>query len=517
MIIAEQNCRTKATEKIPFIEIIMPYADKFISNCEAKLPDSLKDKLLLNLLVELSSFAELTLQYELDAFVKEGKDDLAGYNERISKSLPEDYPVLDRILKIKTRKFSKHISNIATRFQHDYEKIINMLNIEQARKIVEIINIDTSLGDNHNGEGTALVSLSNGAKLIYKPRNVSITNSYNIFIDWLNLNLQTNLKTFEVIDCENYGWLEFVNDEGVNSIKDLEGYYFKAGVLLSATFLLGSVDCHHENIIASGNSPVIIDHETIIQAFLVNQSFHSWDDQNKVPRSSVLESMLITNDGYGIPLNFTGYGINGMINVTELEKKVINSNTIKSKRVARFVTRNLIKKNIPICNGKYTFANEYKTSFIDGFTAAYDLFFNSKEDLKSASSPINSFKNKEIRYVWRPTFIYYKILQYMRSATYMSNFEVYRSKIHELLSKAYLEDHMKDYNFILNFEVDQMLDGEIPIFNFNSSDKVLYNNRSFKIFEFNCIENIAKRLDTLSPENKDNQIGFINDWLSIKL
>ena len=38
-----------------------------------------------------------------------------------------------------------------------------------------------------------------------------------------------------------------------------------------------------------------------------------------------------------------GYGVNGNIEVAELEKKVVNPNTINSKRTVRFITRKIIE------------------------------------------------------------------------------------------------------------------------------------------------------------------------------
>jgi len=60
-----------------------------------------------------------------------------------------------------------------------------------------------------------------------------------------------------------------------------------------------------------------------------------------------------------------------------------------------------------------------------------------------------------------------------------------------------------------------MLNGDIPIFSLNSLDNFLEGNKSFKIFEYNCIENIHKRIDLLSEEHKNEQIEYINRWIQI--
>lgn len=497
---------------IPFVEIILPYIKSVTNSFGSELSPRVKDKLVNKLLKELSLLAEVSLQLELDNFIKNGNTNFDEFTEKMILSLATDYPVLDKLFRIKTGNFSSYIHNIITSFHKDIK------NIESTFKLndIQIIDVDISLGDGHNGEGTALVYLSDGTKLIYKPRNIGVTNSYNSFIDWINLKLKTDLKIFKVLDYEDYGWIEFVAYEEVKSEEDLQEYYHKAGILLAVTLLLGSKDYHYENIIASGKNPVMIDHETIIQPFFSNKSFRSWDDQFKIPPFSVLESFLIVNPDTEAPLDIVGYGVSGNIEVTELEKIVVNPNTINSKRITRFTTRKIIDKNIPISEGDYVFVNGYKEYFINGFSTAYDTFLNSKEELKSVNSPLKLFGNHEVRYVWRPTFIYFKILKYMRGASFMSSFEAYQSKLYELMSKAYQKENLKSYRLILECEMKQMLNGDIPFFNLNSLDCHLEEDKSFKIFTYNCIENMNHRVNILSKHHKNEQLEYIIKWLNIK-
>ncbi len=496
---------------IPFVEIILPYIESVINNSDLALETLVKDKLERKLLEELGFVAEVTLQSELDSFIEKGNTYFDEFIEKMVLSLAIDYPVLDKILRTKTNNFSNHIHDIVFRFQADIKNIKSTFNLTD----IKIVDIDVSLGDGHNGEGTSLVCLSDGTRLIYKPRNIGITNSYNSFIDWVNYKLKTNLKTFRVLDCENYGWIEFVKYEKVNTEEELREYYNKAGILLAVTLLLGSKDCHHENLIASGKNPVLIDHETIIQPFFNDKSFRSWDDKFKIPLFSVLESVLIVNEDTGAPLDIIGYGVREHIEVTGFEKIVINPNTINSERTTRFATRKIVDKNIPEFEGRYVFVSDYKEYFIDGFSSAYDMFLKSKEELTSNNSPLQLFKNNEVRYVWRPTFVYFKILKYMRAASFMSSFEEYNSMLHDLLSKAFRGENRAKYNFILDFEIKQMLNGDIPIFSLNSLDNFLERQESLKIFEYNCIENINHRIDLFSPEHKKEQLEYISKWANM--
>jgi type 2 lantibiotic biosynthesis protein LanM len=497
-------------ETIPFIDIILPYTKNFVDELQEKnVSIELVNKLHVTLLHELSLATEVTLQEELDCFKNNGQGIYQEFVETTNSLLAIKYPVLDKMLKTIANNYLLHIQKIFSNFSKDFSVIASIFSIKENENIKDI---DMSLGDGHSGESTALVTLSDSTKLIYKPRNIETANSYNLFIDWVNNKLNTNLKTLKCVSFENYGWLEFVAHEAVNSPEELQEYYYKAGILLAVTLLLGSKDYHYENIIASGKNPVLIDHETIIQPILSNQSIRTWDEQHKIPSFSVLESMLIVNRDTGAPLECAGYGIKGNVEAMDMEKKVINPNTIDSKRDTRIIFRKLIKENIPIYNYTHLFANNYKNSFIEGFSNTYDMFIDSREELMSYNSPLRFFENQNIRYIWRPTFIYFRILKYMRSASFMSSFEAYKSKLYELMSKAYQNENFK---FILECEMNQMLNGDIPFFNLNSLNCHLEEDKSFKIFNNNCIENIRLRISLLSVDHKEEQLKYITSWLNI--
>ena len=103
----------------------------------------------------------------------------------------------------------------------------------------------------------------------------------------------------------------------------------------------------------------------------------------------------------------------------------------------------------------------------------------------------------------------------MRGASFMASFEAYHSKLYDLLSKAFKEKDTEEHRFILDFEMKQMLNGDIPIFSLDSLDNFLEGNESLKIFEHNCIENINYGLDVLSPKHKEEQLEYIERWASM--
>ena len=64
---------------------------------------------------------------------------------------------------------------------------------------------------------------------------------------------------------KEYCFEEFIEHDSLDSLEDAKSYYFNFGCLLALVYMLNGNDMHHENIIAKGKNPVLIDAETFIQ------------------------------------------------------------------------------------------------------------------------------------------------------------------------------------------------------------------------------------------------------------
>lgn len=72
-------------------------------------------------------------------------------------------------------------------------------------------------------------------------------------------------RTLQVLDGGAYGWVEEIETHPCQNQQEVEAYYFRAGMLVCQIYALEGSDCHHENLIAAGEHPVVIDHETLLQ------------------------------------------------------------------------------------------------------------------------------------------------------------------------------------------------------------------------------------------------------------
>ncbi|HEX5602013.1 MAG TPA: DUF4135 domain-containing protein, partial [Pyrinomonadaceae bacterium] len=129
----------------------------------------------------------------------------------------------------------------------------------------ELQELSFGAGDSHCGGATVAIVRTEGGRVIYKPRSLAIDNALRRFISELadEYGSALNLRVPEVMDCGDYGWVEFVTHRFAAGNEELLSFYSGIGHLLALMRLLSGTDLHAENVIAHGRTPVVIDCETL--------------------------------------------------------------------------------------------------------------------------------------------------------------------------------------------------------------------------------------------------------------
>ncbi|HET9397065.1 MAG TPA: type 2 lanthipeptide synthetase LanM, partial [Nitrospiraceae bacterium] len=129
----------------------------------------------------------------------------------------------------------------------------------------ELHELSFGAGDSHRGGATVTIVRGESWSVVYKPRSLAIDRTLRDFVAELgdDHGSPLNVRIPEVIDCGDYGWVEFVSHRFAAGPEELLNFYRGIGHLLALMRLLSGSDLHAENMIAHGGTPVVVDCETL--------------------------------------------------------------------------------------------------------------------------------------------------------------------------------------------------------------------------------------------------------------
>lgn len=253
----------------------------------------------------------------------------------------EEYAALARLV--------ARITDLWIAFVVEFLSRLDQDRAELASKFGAVGRIDEAipgLSDRHNNGVTSVrLRFENGARCIYKPKNLDSEKKYYELLDWCNLHgVPLPFRIFSGVYRATHGWVEIVENLPCLSESEVERYYQRAGILLCLMYALEASDCHHENLIASGEYPVLIDMETILQPRVAMLEESGEEDASTVANrvfywDSVFRTAMLPRWEFG--QNGESYDISGLGGVegqrTSFHRKVwqhINTDAMQLKRQA---------------------------------------------------------------------------------------------------------------------------------------------------------------------------------------
>ena len=121
------------------------------------------------------------------------------------------------------------------------------------------------VSDPHRGGQTVILfQLVTGEWFVYKPRPVDPEIAFASLLAWVSQHAALELRHIHTLQCDGYGWQEYVQSQPCRSPEEVQRYFQRAGMLLCLMYVFGGNDCHADNILAHGEHPVLIDLETFL-------------------------------------------------------------------------------------------------------------------------------------------------------------------------------------------------------------------------------------------------------------
>ena len=176
------------------------------------------------------------------------------------------YPVLLRSVHAKLESWVSATEEFLARLENDKASLHATFGLSETAVIERVV----SAGDTHNnGRSVLILFFDNGSAIVYKPRSVDLEAAFQSYLGWANQKSErVGLHIMAVASKPGYGWIEFIKHEECKDNTDARLYYFRLGYLTSLVYSINGVDIFFENLVASGNQPVIVDLETMFHTSL---------------------------------------------------------------------------------------------------------------------------------------------------------------------------------------------------------------------------------------------------------
>lgn len=342
------------------------------------------------------------------------------------------------------------------------------------------------MGDSHSGGKSVELVKDNSSEYIRKPRNAAVEHALEAFL--LGLRQEGFVFTprcVKILD-EGSDWhnAEIVKNDAAESIDDVILYCRRCGALIFIAYILGSTDLHIENVIASKDSPVLVDVETLLSGRVNDGTPHV---KHNTLTQSVLKSHLLPN---WIASNGAVADCGGLTG--------FNDNS----------------RNILTYNGENVYIYDFEREVLEGFTEVYSFALSHKEKLLTLTG---LFSGCGFRQILRPTETYARISELVRKL----DADKAKRFTEALLRRAYENDtdpdRLRKAYLVFRSEVNSILRGDIPYFYSLgcSTDLCDENGKVLEGFLLDSpVMSAKKRIGSLSAEDMECQRRIISQSLS---
>ncbi len=432
----------------------------------------------------------------------------------------QEYSVLARLITHATRYWVETITEFGRRLWQDLPAIRQEL--FDGQELGLVMRAESGLSDPHrNGRSVIKIKFTSGLKLVYKPKDLGLEQVYNEMLAWLNATGKLlPFRTVKIIARPGYGWTEFIEQLPCADYAALSRFYRRLGMLLGLIHLLNGTDCHYENLIASGESPVLIDAETLLHPvvpYLVIETGEEAANLEQMAQNlenSILRTaMLPILSPEAAELDFSAFSAveaqNTNYNLPHWE--YINTDLMN---VVYEKTKIEPGQNVPFLEGVNLDLTEHAGEFCGGFEEIYRFFIEHRNILLGEASPLRKFSGQPGRFLFRNTRVYGLLLHHANQPAYLRE-GIERSLHFEKLSRAFLVDEAKPvYWPLLEKERRALEQLDIPLFECNTSQKDLFVEAEGQIigwFSDSGMQTVYSRLQALDETDLNRQKATIRE------
>lgn len=396
--------------------------------------------------------------------------------------LAEEYPVLFRLIATAIEQWVASSAELIERLEADGDALGAVF--DDGRAVGAVIDIEAGLSDRHRGgRTTAILRFASGLRAVYKPKDLAPDRLFQKLLDWCNAQPGLlSLRTTRILERQGYGWVEHIDRPPCSDREAAHRYYRRAGQLLALVYAVRGTDCHMENLLASGEHPVLVDHETL---FFPLPRLLSGEQQARAAErlgSSILTTGFLPQwelNQDQVAFDTSGFGEGaGDTEWTEPCWLAINTDDMRRGR-CRVEGYDAHRPWLADADGssdgrQMLSVLDYTAELIEGFDAAFQALQGAGTELLSPGGPLAELGAVTVRFLFRRTAVYMRIHLQLRKPEYLRDGATYSIEL-DLLSQAFLAERERSHAWgILDAERRGLAECDVPMFFHRAEDHALH-------------------------------------------
>lgn len=416
------------------------------------------------------------------------------------QALLEEYPVLARQIVIIINRWLNHSLEFLHRLCSDWQQICTTFSPERDPGL--LIEAQEGASDVHHGGRSVLkLRFSSGLQLLYKPKSLEIDLHFQAMLTWLNeQGYQPPFRTLRLLPGEGYGWCEFAEAPECTTQAEIERFYERQGGYLALLYALDVTNFPPENLIVSGEHPILIDLEALF--FSRPKDVVDPDAAMDVLHFSVMRvgmlplQIFLKSGQQGSDLSASGGNEGQQASQSGMHWAGVGTDQM---HLAREYHTQPGKHNRPKLDGSDVDPLEYQHCFVAGFDRMYRILMTRSKEFISV--PLARFASDDIRCIVRPPHFYSHIL----------NESFHPDLLRDALERDCHFEHLwqavkvrPDLARLVRFERSDLLIGDVPLFITRLGTRDIFSSRADCITDFLEQPGIAIAQQTVLKLHEDD-------------
>ncbi len=431
----------------------------------------------------------------------------------VAQGLLRQYPVLARQVVETTSRWVDYSLEILGHLAADADRLREVFSPGCGLGV--LTEVHTGQGDAHRGRrSVALLRFDSGLGLVYKPRPLTMDATFQGLLEWTGARgFAPAFRRLRVLDVDGHGWAERVEAVPCASAEEVARFYLRQGGYLALLYALSAIDMHHENLIAVGEHPVLVDLEAL---------FHPLDetmgrgDEDLAPDTVLRIGFLPTAD-WGAGPGEAGADLSGLAAV---EGQILPRPMLRAEGVGtdqmRFSRQPIalpVGDHRPTLQGAEVDLAAYGEEIVEGFWRMARLLAAHRAELLSAAGPLAVFAAAPVRLLVRKTLAYSN-LAFEGQHPYLLGDALDRDRHLDHLWSAVLET--PDLERLIAAEHRDLERGDIPMFTASPVSTDVWTSDGEKIAGFlkaTPFDRVHERLRGLDEAEIARQAWIVSNSL----